>query len=947
MLEIIAAYWGDLRVKIVTKSILFLSSALWLAACGGSSSGGGTPPPTPPPTSTNNPPSAKAGNDVSQDIAPGTIALDGSASSDPDGNSLTYNWAISSQPATANISLTGATTSQPSFTSSVPGDYTFTLTVRDPSGATHSDSVTVTLINQAPTLSVGSYKTNAAVGQEIVFDASGSTDPNGHMLNYTWTITQAPADSGMLSETFTDAVQSITFDTDGEFILEVSVSDGYESDSQTLNQLEIDLFEIIELSRKFTDAEFDQVNQRIIGISGREFTIVDSDGTETALTLPLDGAAVSIAPSGNFAAVAHNARISYIDLQAKTILATHSVTADLGDIVLDDNGYAHGFPSSGQWVNIQTVNMQTGSRRIGDGFVRDQTKAKLHPNGDKIYGANNGLSPSDVERYSINGATTRYDYDSPYHGNFPFCGDLWMGPGGTSMLTKCGVVVRTTENQSTDLTYVMQLPVSGIRQASSSDFTRSWYISLGGSVRVFDADNGEFMEEIDMPSTRRGASKDWWSEKAFASANSDSLHILASNSDSGTKTFALVKRYATATSASDFAPTAKTERFKSVYASNQVMLDASASSDPENKTLTYEWMLTSQPSGSAVTPTGLDSAAPRFTPSVAGTYEFSLRVSNGERQSQIERVSVNVFASGDDLVHRLEGGIADAEYSQSLNALVYLSDTENTLGIFDLDDFTTKTVLLDRTAYQLGISPNGNFAAISHAGVASLVDLNSATVIDTQSYSADWGDIVLDNNNHAHIVPWRDQWVELHSLDFAADRSFQVFGARAGTQIRMSPTEPAVYGANRGLSPSDIEKWDVSNLPVPRSVDSPYHGDYAMGGNIWIREDGNRLLVAAGNGFTADMTYDGALSDNASVKWADHSSEAGKWAVIPSGQEEEIRLYNEAVWTFASKLSVADIPASTPVTAKAEKVFYSEDGNTLNILIKGDGIIDAFAIQTR
>ncbi|HVE91528.1 MAG TPA: PQQ-dependent sugar dehydrogenase [Actinomycetota bacterium] len=118
--------------------------------------------------------------------APLTVSFNGSASSDPDGDSLTYEWSFGDG--------TSQTTSGPTTSHTyAAGSYTASLTVRDPSGATSSpSSVSISSGNSAPTATITSPSTTVRfyVGQPLTLSGSGSDAQDGTIPSsrMSWTV---------------------------------------------------------------------------------------------------------------------------------------------------------------------------------------------------------------------------------------------------------------------------------------------------------------------------------------------------------------------------------------------------------------------------------------------------------------------------------------------------------------------------------------------------------------------------------------------------------------------------------------------------------------------------------------------------------------------------------------------------------------------------------------
>ena len=187
-------------------------------------------------TTTNSPPVANAGLDQTA-LVTQAVTLDGSGSSDVDGNPLTFAWSFVSRPAESSASLAAPTSVRPTFVVDAPGTYVVQLVVNDGVVDSRPDTISITTTNSPPVANAGPDQT-ILVGASVTLDGSGSTDVDGNPITYAWSFTSVPAGSSAALSNPAAVRPAFVADKPGTYVAQLIVNDGTASstpDTVTIN----------------------------------------------------------------------------------------------------------------------------------------------------------------------------------------------------------------------------------------------------------------------------------------------------------------------------------------------------------------------------------------------------------------------------------------------------------------------------------------------------------------------------------------------------------------------------------------------------------------------------------------------------------------------------------------------------------------------------------------
>jgi hypothetical protein len=172
-------------------------------------------------------PVAKAGNDVTITLPTSKATVNGSQSTDSDGEIATYLWSKVSGPTGFKIVSPNSSTTE--INSLTEGTYVFKLKVTDDKGASSEDEVTVKVnpaplpANKLPVSKAGNDITITLPTSKVKLNGTASSDEDGFISTYNWTKISGP--SQFIIASANSATTDVTNLVAGTYVFRLRVTD--------------------------------------------------------------------------------------------------------------------------------------------------------------------------------------------------------------------------------------------------------------------------------------------------------------------------------------------------------------------------------------------------------------------------------------------------------------------------------------------------------------------------------------------------------------------------------------------------------------------------------------------------------------------------------------------------------------------------------------------------
>lgn len=541
----------------------------------------------------NRAPTADAGPDATG-IKRVQVLLDGTGSTDPDSDALSYSWTQMSGPA---VTVLWADTATAAFTPQSTGVYNFSLTVDDNDGGVSSDSVEITVSNASPVADAGSDLT-VRKNTLVTLEGVGSSDPDGDSLTYAWAQLGGP--SVVLSGANT-AIATFTSTMNDTYSFRLTVDDGdggIGTDTVIVNVTNADPFAYA--GHDITARKYALVTLNGSGSSDADGDPLTFDWVQTGgPTVSLTGEDTAILTFTPTRAGLYEFTLTVTDVSGGTGADTVQVTVTNSEPVV----IAHADSTARKRATVTLDG--SGTHDVdGDSLTYSWTQ----------------IGGPSVTLTGGNAAVATFVPTSG--GVYSFMLTVNDGDGGAA-------------NDTVQVTVTNSKPV--VIAWSGSNARKRTSVTLDGSA-TYDADGDTLTFEWTQtggPTVDLAGANTVFATFTPVSAGTYSFMLDVDDGDGGESNDTVQ------ISVANSQPVALAGTDISARKNMQVTLSGSLSSDADGDPLSFAW---TQTDGPTISLSGDDTATPDFTPTMTGVYTFRLDLDDGDGGTDSDTVVVNVWS---------------------------------------------------------------------------------------------------------------------------------------------------------------------------------------------------------------------------------------------------------------------------------------------------------------
>ena len=550
------------------------------------------------------------------------VILNGSKSSDANGNLLTYKWKIEKKPFGSLATLSDVTVVQPSVVVDLAGTYVFGLVVNDGIIDSSLDSVTVVVskANSAPVANAGETQ-EVYTGSLVTLDASASSDVDHNILTYSWSMVSQPEGSSATLIDKKTINPSIQVDTQGTYVFSLVVSDAVLNSNYAYvvvnakvanvppvanagpsQNVKVSASKDVYLDASLSsDANLDVLTYAWIMVSKPLYSTTALVGANT----PNPHFKADIAGSYVFQVIVSDAEF-------------HSAPAYVTVTAASQNSIPQAKAGDNQYVTTLSTVMLNGSGS------RDADADPL------LYIWNIISKPAESNATLSDNTLVNPTFIADKNGTYAF--ELIVNDGvSNSQVDRVFVTATTTNSQPT-------AKISKI--AGNLEVITGTDVVLSGAESS-DADNDSLAYKwviVSLPSGSNTTILDPTQVSTTMVPDSDGTYVVGLEVNDGTLSSKMV--YATIVATKENTrPLADAGPDQNVSKGDSVTLTAAGSSDADS--LAYAWSMISRPSVSSAQLSSTSVVQPTFTADVAGTYVFELIVDDGKLKSTRDYITVN------------------------------------------------------------------------------------------------------------------------------------------------------------------------------------------------------------------------------------------------------------------------------------------------------------------